>query len=93
MIGYAALSTSVLNRVCEFITKEKDGVSMFRNRDLKVVFAAILKYIGRDVCVAQVYNHLRHWRARWVNACKLTKMGVRWVEKEHWMLVLLVFCR
>jgi hypothetical protein len=82
MIWHAALSTFVLNRVCDWVTEEKAGVPLFKNRDMKAIFAAILKYTSREVCIARVYNHLRHWRARWVHVCKLKKMeGVRWVEK------------
>jgi hypothetical protein len=60
--------------VCELVTEEKAGVPLFRNRDLKAIVDAILKYIGREFCVAQVYNHLRHCRARWVHVCRLKKM-------------------
>jgi hypothetical protein len=74
MIWHVPLSTFVLNRVCEFVMEEKAGVPLFRNRDLKVVSAAILKYTGRVVCVVQVYNHLRHSRAMSVHVCKLKKV-------------------
>jgi hypothetical protein len=46
------------------VTEEKAGVPLFKSYDLKAIFAAILKYTGCEVCVAQVYNHLRHWRAK-----------------------------
>jgi hypothetical protein len=68
MIWPAALSTFMLNRVCELVTEEKARVPLFRNRDLKAI------------CVAQVYNHLMHWRSRRVHVCKMNKMErVRWV--------------
>jgi hypothetical protein len=59
MIWHAALSTFVLNKACELVTKEKTRVPLFRNRDLKAIVEPILKYIDREVCVAQVYNHPR----------------------------------
>jgi hypothetical protein len=63
------------------VTEEKATVPLFKNRDLKVFSAAILKYTISEVCVAEVYNHLRHRRARWVHVCKLEKMeGVCCVE-------------
>jgi hypothetical protein len=64
MIWPAALSTFVLNMVCEFVTEEKAGVPLFQHHDLKAVSAASLKYTGREVCVPQVYNHLRYWISR-----------------------------
>jgi hypothetical protein len=61
--------------------EEKAEVPLFRNRDLEAIVEAIMKYTSRKFCVAQVYNHLRHWRARWIHVCRLKKMeGVRWVE-------------
>jgi hypothetical protein len=82
MIWLAALSTFVLNRVCELVMKEKAGVQFFKNLDLMEIVQAILKFTGREVGVAQVYNYLRHWRARWVHVCRFKKMdGVHWVEK------------
>jgi hypothetical protein len=32
--------------------EEKAGVPLFKNHDLKAIDAAILKYSGREVCVA-----------------------------------------
>jgi methionine salvage enolase-phosphatase E1 len=75
------LSTFVLNRVCELVKEEMTEVMFFRNRDLKEIVHVALKFIGRDIGVDQVYKHLRHWRARWVQVCGLkTLEGVRWVE-------------
>jgi hypothetical protein len=72
----------LLNRVYELVTEEKPGLPLFRNCDLKATVEAILKYTSSKVGVAQVYNHPRHWRSRWVHVCMLKKMeGVRWVEK------------
>jgi hypothetical protein len=82
MICHAAISTFLLNRVCELVTEEKVGLQFFRNHNLKEIVHVILKFTGREVGVAQFYNHLRHWRIRWVHVCRLKKIeGVRWMEK------------
>jgi methionine salvage enolase-phosphatase E1 len=80
-IWHAAPSTFMLNWVCKLVKEEMTGVQFFRNRELNEIVQAILKFTGREVCVDQVYNHLRHWRARWVQVCRLKRSeGVRWVE-------------
>jgi hypothetical protein len=73
MIWHSTLSTFLLNRVYELVTEEKPGLPLFRNCDLKATVEAILKYTSSKVGVAQVYNHPRHWRSRWVHVCRLNK--------------------
>jgi hypothetical protein len=58
------------------------SVKFFGNRGLKEILDSILKFNGREVCVDQLYNHLRHYRAMWVHVCRLKMLEeVRWVEK------------
>jgi hypothetical protein len=49
--------------MCEFI---KNGVPInkeFRLKELEVV----INFYGREVDSWKIYNHLRHWIARWVH--------------------------
>jgi hypothetical protein len=58
------------------------GVKFFRKRDVKTIIEVVFKFIGREVGVDQLYNHLRHWRARWVHLCRLKMLDeVHWGEK------------
>jgi hypothetical protein len=82
MIWHVAMSTFVLNRVCELVKEGTTGVQVFKNCDLKAIVEVVLKFTDREVGVDQLYNHLRHWRAMWVHACRLKMLEeVRWVEK------------
>jgi hypothetical protein len=49
MIWPTALSTFLLNRVCELVTEEKARVQFFRNHDLKDIVQASLKFTGHEV--------------------------------------------
>jgi hypothetical protein len=61
----------VVNRVRELVTGEKVGVQFFSNRGIKEIVYTIMKFTSREVGVAKVYNHLRHF-------CRLKKMeGMR----------------
>jgi hypothetical protein len=73
MIWHAALSTFMLNWVCELVKEGMTGVQFFRNRDLKAIVEVVLKFTDREVGVDQIYNHLRHCKARWVHVCRLKK--------------------
>jgi hypothetical protein len=82
MIWTVALSTFVLNRVCELVKEWITGVQIFRNHDLKAIAEVVLKFTGREVGVDRLYNHMRHRREMWVHVCMLKMLeGVRWVEK------------
>ena len=54
----------MLNRVCEMVKDGTEGVKHFKTDELKLVVKHIQEYSGMKVSVSQVYNHLRHWRAR-----------------------------
>ena len=57
------------------------GVKFLRERDPRAIVKAILEYSGVKESVSQVYNHLRHWRARWVQVAKLRMAdGADWDE-------------
>jgi hypothetical protein len=62
IVWHVAMSTCVLNKVCEFI---KTGVPMdkgFMTIHLKTITEVVLKFSGREVGHDRIYNHLRHWR-------------------------------
>jgi hypothetical protein len=54
----------------------------FRMKYLKDVVEHVIKYCGRVVAPKQIYNHLTHWRARWVHVSRVKRLeDVRWVEE------------
>jgi hypothetical protein len=77
MIWPAALSTFVLNQVCELVKGGMTIVQFFTNRDLKAIVETVLKFTGCEIGVDQFYNHLRHWRARWFHLCRLKMLEGR----------------
>ena len=70
----ASLSTFVLNRVCQSIKK---GILMdrgFKVKDLEAIGEDVFRFYGRRIESAQIYNHLRHWRPRWVRVLKTERL-------------------
>jgi hypothetical protein len=48
----------------------------------KAIAVDVLKFCRREVHSAQIYNHLSHWRAKWIHILKLKRLeDVRWFEE------------
>jgi hypothetical protein len=55
-----ALSTFILNRVCDLIKKEVRVDLGFMVKYIKGVADSVLKYCDRVISLENIYNHLRH---------------------------------
>jgi hypothetical protein len=51
MIWHAALSTFMMNLVCELVKDGMTRVQFFRNHDLNAIIEVVLKFTGREVGV------------------------------------------
>jgi hypothetical protein len=77
----SAMSTFVLNRVCQLIRRGGSVNAGFKQVDMRAIADDVFNFYGQKVTANQVYNHLRHWRVRWVQVLKLKRLeNVRWDE-------------
>ena len=65
------LSTFMLNKMSEIITSGMRTDNGFKGVHLDAVAKQVFKFCGQKVSSTQVYNHLRKWRARWIQVSKL----------------------
>jgi hypothetical protein len=63
------VSTFVLNRICD-VSMDKG----FRQKYIQVVVEAVLKFSGRRAHPNQIYNHLKRWRAMFVQILKIKRL-------------------
>ena len=75
------LSTFVLNKMCKIITSGVRTNKGFKEVHLSLVAKQVFDFCGQKVTSTQVYNHLRKWRARWIQVSKLRDLsGASWDE-------------
>ena len=87
------MSTFVLNKMCDLISSGVRTDKGFKEVHLNTVAKQLLEFCGIEVSSTQVYNHLRKWRARWIQVSKLRDLsGASWdqgtctiiLEAEHY---------
>ncbi|XBH57858.1 hypothetical protein VPH35_079392 [Triticum aestivum] len=69
------LSIFVLNKMCEIITSGVRTDKGFKEVHLSLVAKQVFDFCGQKVTSTQVYNHLRKWRARWIQVSKLRDLS------------------
>ncbi|XP_073357761.1 uncharacterized protein [Aegilops tauschii subsp. strangulata] len=69
------LSTFVLNKMCEIIASGVRTNKGFKEVHLNLVAKQVFDFCGQEVTLTQVYNHLRKWRARWIQVSKLRDLS------------------
>ena len=79
MIWSPTLSTFVLDYMTSVIKKGESVQMGFKMKTLQTLAEAVYKFSGTLVSPNQVYNHLRKWRARWVQVLRLKRM-----DNVHW---------
>ncbi|KAF7054736.1 hypothetical protein CFC21_062363 [Triticum aestivum] len=69
------LSTFVLNKMCKIITSGVRTNKGFKEVHLSLVAKQVFDFCGQKVTSTQAYNHLRKWRARWIQVSKLRDLS------------------
>ena len=69
------MSTFVLNKMCELISNGVMTDKGFKEVHLNTVAKQVFKFCGQEVSAAQVYNHMRKWRGRWIQVSKLRDLS------------------
>ena len=56
----------------------------FKDVHLTIVSKLVFEFSQSEVTSTQVYNHLRKWRARWIQIVKLRDLsGAQWNEETR----------
>jgi hypothetical protein len=85
---HVCTSEFILNRVCEEVRSGVDCPRGFKEHHLHCVCNDVLDFIGLEVTISQVHNHLRRWRKRWALVCKVrTVEGVTLCKESTALMI------
>jgi hypothetical protein len=78
------LCTFLPNMVCYLIKKGVRVDLGFKVKYVKDVEESVPNYCSHVVALEQIYNHIRHWRTRWVHVCSVKNLEeVRWWKRQQ----------
>jgi hypothetical protein len=65
----------VLRRMSQIVFDGSKTDKCFKDKNVNSVAKALREYSGEAVSPTQVYNHLRKWRQKWAQVCKLKDLS------------------